>query len=243
MNRVENIERYLRAQLAAERTTPSGLTSRHAKPFVTISRQAGTGGHALADVMIDVFSRQDDAATFGGWQVFDRTVCEIVAKDPRFARSMDSLIDEEYRSRANDIFHQWIRSTADQSLVMERVFLVVRSIAGMGKAIIVGRAGSHVTKGLPHGVSLRVIAPEEHRIRRTMETRGMSQKDARTFIKKRDADRSRLMKAHFGVDIEDALGYDLTVNLDTMDYEEVALTVTGLVGARAAELTEVAERS
>jgi cytidylate kinase len=243
MNRVENIERYLRAHLAAERTKSSDLDSPHAKSFVTISRESGTGGHALADVMIDVFSGEDDAELLGGWQVYDRTVCEIVARDPRFERSLESLVEEEYRSRTDDFIHQLVRSTAGQMEVMERVFLVVRSIAGMGKAIVVGRGGSHVTMGMPHGVSVRMVAPERQRIARTMETRDLPERDARAYVRKHDIDRARLIRAHFDADIADPLGYDLTCNRASMSYEEIARATMALVRARAVAHEGIVEAS
>jgi len=122
MSRVEDIDRYLRAHFAAQRESASTPLETRVLPFVTISRQTGIGGHALADTMVEVFDRHEDVAVFGGWRIFDRSLCEIVARDPRYSGSLDSLIEEEYRSKTNDFFQQMLRSTADQSLVMNRVF-------------------------------------------------------------------------------------------------------------------------
>jgi hypothetical protein len=242
MSRIEDIDRYLRAHFAAERRpVPSSVETR-VRPFVTISRQTGIGGHALADTMLDVFDRQKDVDVFGGWQIYDRTLCEIVAKDPRFSRSLDSLVEEEYRSKPNDFFHQMLHSTADQSMVMSRVFLVVRAVAGMGKAIIVGRAGSHVTADMSHGVSLRVVAPENVRISRAMDVHGLTEHEARAGARKRDADRARLIKAHFGADIGDPNGYDVTWNVGNVTFHEIAEATAALVRCRVGEL-EAADRS
>jgi cytidylate kinase len=233
MKRVGNIDRYLRAHFAAQEAPEIPITEPAARPFVTISRQAGTAGHALGEVMLDVFTRQDNTDLFGGWQVYDKSLCEIVAKDARFSASLDSLLEEEYRSKTDDFFHQMIRSTVDQNMVMDRVFLVVRTIASMGKAIIVGRGGSHVTKGMAQGVSLRMVAPVDFRIARAMETLGLTERQARAGAKKRDADRARLMKAHFGVDIADPAGYDMTWNTGSVSYQEIAAAVAVLIRSRS----------
>lgn len=233
MNRVEHIERYLKASLAADRRSGGRDDGAGGRPFVTISRQAGTGGHALADAMLEVFDREPDEDLFSGWQVYDRTVCEIVAKDPRFTRSLDSLVEEEYRSRTNDFFHQVLRSTVDQNMVMDRVFLVVRTIARMGRAIIVGRAGAQVTRGMPEGVSVRMIAPEAARIARAMRVHDLSERAARSGGRKRDADRARLVRAHFDVDISDPASYDATFNAATLTHEQIAAAVARLVAERA----------
>ncbi len=232
MSRVEDIDRYLRAYFAAQRMPEPPASDMRVHPFVTISREAGTGAHTLADTMVEVFSRQPDTDVFGGWQVFDRTVCEIVVQDQRFVQSLDSLIEEEYRSKTSDFFHQMLRSTADQSMMMKRVFLVVRTIAGMGKSIIVGRAGSHVTADMPQGVSIRLVAPEPVRIQRAMSVHDLSERDARTGARKRDSARARLLKEHFDADINDPSGYDATWSLGKVTHEEIAASVACLVRQR-----------
>ena len=82
--RIEDIDRYLQAYFAAEHTADSGPGGEGPgfRPFVTISRQAGVGGHELADDMLEVFHAHSNRALFGGWQIFDRSICEIVAGDP-----------------------------------------------------------------------------------------------------------------------------------------------------------------
>jgi cytidylate kinase len=230
---IENIERYIRAHAATHATrdhAESPLTA--SRPFMTISRQAGSGAHDLADTIVDVFSRKDDADTFHGWQIYDRTICEIVAEDPMFAGSLDSLIEEEYRTKTNDFFHQMLVATADQNMVMERVFLVVRAVAGMGRAIIIGRGGAHVTAGMAHRVAIRLVAPQEQRVAKVMASRGLDEREARSDISKRDADRARMVKRHFNADIQDPLGYDATWNVASTTYEEIADAVADLVRHR-----------
>jgi cytidylate kinase len=233
MSRVADIDRYLRANLAAQQTPGAVTGEPRVRPFVTISRQAGVGGHALGDVIVEAFSAQPDQSVFGGWRVYDRTLCEMVAADPRYEVWLDALVDEEYLSKANDFFHQMLRSAVDQKLVMNRVFLAVRSVAGIGKAVIIGRAGSHVTRDMPQGVSLRVVASEDHRIRRTMDVHTLSDREARARMSKRDADRARLLRAHFRADIDDPTGYDATFNAGLVSFEEIAECAAAMVQARA----------
>jgi cytidylate kinase len=236
MSRIEDIDRYLRAHFAAQRMPEPAPVEPRVFPFVTISRQTGTGGHALADTMLKTFAEHEDVDLFSGWRIYDRSICEMAVEDRRFAGSLDSLLEEEYRSRATDFFHQMLRSTAAQTMVMDRVFLVVRAIAGMGKVIIVGRAGSHVTEDIPQGVSLRVIAPEEFRIARVMEVHRLTEKEARAGSRRRDTDRARLLRTHFGADINDPTGYDVTWNVGSASYEEIAQATAALIRWRNIEV-------
>lgn len=229
---VENVERFMRVKLAASREASLPVTDATVHPFVTISRQSGAGGHALAETMVEVFGRQDGDELFGEWQVFDQRLCEVVAEDQRLAGALDSLLSEEYRSRSEEFFHQLLQPTTDQSYLMDRVFHTVRMLAGIGKVIIVGRAGSEVTRDMHHGLSLRLIAPEKLRIERLMELHGLDERPARDQARKRDASRARLLKRYFKVDIDDPLGYDATFNTAAVPLESIAEAVAAMVRNR-----------
>ena len=226
MNRLVAIERYLGGH-TPDAGTP-GEAGARPRPFVTISRQAGAGGHLLADTLVDLFSRQDDEWLFGGWQVFDRQLCEIVADDPAHTASLSSLLAEEYRTKTDEFFRQLLGQSIDQDLLMHRVFRVVGAVASIGKCIIVGRAGSEVTRHLDTGISVRLVAPEEARIRGVMDYYELDEREARDRARKLDGSRSRLLKKHFRVDIDDPTRYDLVWNTERAS---VAMLGEALMGA------------
>ncbi len=232
MSEIETPERSLRAEVAAIRASRADAIGAEQYPFVTISRQAGAGGQSLAQTMLEVFARQDDVALFGGWHVFDRRLCEIVAEDPKLVGSLESLITEAYRSRTEDFLRNLVTTTTDQNFVMEGVFRSVRTVAGMGKAIIVGRAGSQVTKDMDSGFSLRLVAPEAVRIARLMEQHAIDERAARDQAQKRDAHRARLLRRHFRTDIDDPLGYDAVWNTAGVTTEELAESVAAILRRR-----------
>ena len=234
-NSAHRIERFVHAHLAGRREDATEPHTR-LRPFVTISRQAGAGGLMVAEAMIEVFARQEDAELFGEWQVFDQKLCELVAADEGLAGSLDELVAEEYRSRTDEFIRQLLRPAKDQDYVMGSVFRAVRTLAGVGKAIIVGRAGSQVTKGMRPGVSLRLVAPEPLRIARLMELESVGEREARDIARKRDAARARLLRRHFRVDIADPEGYDATWNTATVAFEEIAEAVATMLRRRAAAI-------
>lgn len=232
MGSLEIVERYLRAHLA-QLTAVGDVPARNdAHAFVTISRQAGAGGHSLAERLVTRFEEEPEEV-FQGWAVYDQRLCEIVAEDPKMKSALDSLLAEEYRTPAGDFFRQVIAPTVDQDVVMARVFEVVRAVASTGKSIIVGRGGSQVTRDIPHGVHLRLVAPESVRLERLAERDGIDVKTARERARKLDAGRARLHKLRFGVDIDDPLGYDAVWNTAAADIDEIADAVLALVRDRA----------
>src|SRR5512137_475655 len=110
-------------------------------PFVTISREAGAGGHLLSYVLITEFLKLHNEV-FRGWHVFDRELCRVVAEDPCLHGSMDSLIREEHRSEFGGFMDGLFTGRASSYLLDKKTFAIVRMLATIGKVIIVGRCAS-----------------------------------------------------------------------------------------------------
>lgn len=226
------VERYLRAHVTETKLAAERHSGPRPHPFITISREAGAGGTTLADRLVEIFAEEPDGAIFGTWEVFDRRLCEIVAKDPAYSRSLDALYAEEYPTKTHDFFRQVIGSTIDHGILMERVFDVVRAVAGIGKAVIIGRGGSEVTRGMPNGLSVRLVAPLEQRIHHLMKLEDLSRKKAASEVRRRDEHRARLLDSHFGVDIADPAQYDVTWNTGTCGVEEIARSIVTMLSHR-----------
>jgi len=236
MKNLERIERYLSAH-AKQMRAHDGTTEPTVRPFVTISRQAGAGGHALAESLVEVFSRQEEVELFGGWQIFDRKLCEMVARNPIYSASMSSLIAEEYRTKPTDFFHQILRSTVDQDTLMNEVFRVVGAVASIGKCVILGRAGSEVTRSLRPGVAVRLVAPEDVRIQGVMDFYGLKTvKEGRAEAAKLDTARARLLMTHFGVDIDDPTLYDAVWNTGQVPVGVIAENIATILRFRVATM-------
>lgn len=234
MNRVNPIERFLRGHTYGARPGDSRQLAR-IRPFVTISRQAGAGGHTLARTLIKTFERQPDKELFGGWEMFDQKLVSMVADDPDLTVSIESLLGEEYHKTADDFFRQILSSTTHQDIIADRMFRLVRLLAEVGKAVIVGRAGSQVTRGLGPSISVRLVAPEDARLARMMELHGHNKKQALDTMSRRDAGRARLLKRHFRVNIDDPLLYDAIWNSGAVPPEAIADAIVAVLRDRAAE--------
>lgn len=230
INRFLELSRYERGKHGGKRERPS------VRPFVTISRQSGAGGHTVAEALIEAFAAQQDKELFGEWQMFDQNLVETLADESDLKVSLDSLLSEDYQTRADDFFRQALSATTPQDVVMQHVFHRVRDLAEVGKVIIVGRAGAQATQGIGPGVSMCLIAPEKVRVKRMMEVHDLAKKPARKLTRKHDAGRARLLKRHFKVDANDALQYDMTLNTDKMSSQAIVQAVIAVLRERAADL-------
>jgi cytidylate kinase len=225
MHQLLLVKQYLEERSKPESLQPTGL------PFITISRQAASGGHLLAHVLTTDFLKCE-GDLFKGWHVFDKELCELVALDPTLHTSMEQLLKERYRSEMTELFDSIFLGRSEQYMTLKKTFQIVRILALVGKVIIVGRAGAFVTRGMETGVHLRLVAPERNRVRWMMRKLKLSHDESATLIAKQDRERRKMVGAFFDADIEDPLRYDLTVNAATMSPHEISHALIEILRAR-----------
>jgi len=161
MNHAEAIRAFL-AHRHDLHGGPTGL------PFVTISRQTGAGGHVLGREILRRLADSPEPELKQGWEMFDQKLCALLAQDPELNASFESLVAEEYRDEIHQTILEMFTGRAEQYALQKKIAEVIRRLAMLGKAIIVGRGGMCVARGLPQGVHLRLVAPEATRLHNAM---------------------------------------------------------------------------
>ena len=208
-------------------------------PFVTISRQAGAGGHVLArDILWEMERHAQANELFQGWDLFDQTVCALVMQDPEISASLasfDALVAEEYRPEPQQILYDMMTGRSQQYTTYKRIFEIVRILATLGKAIIIGRGGVCVTRHIPHGIHIRLIASEETRIQTIMKEQALDSRQAERAMRKKDKEREHLIKDFFNQDINDPLLFDATLNIDKQSLPELAALIVQMIKLKAKE--------
>jgi len=202
-------------------------------PFITISRQAGAGGHLLSYVLLTDFIKFKDEPLFNGWHVFDKNLCELVARNPQLEKSMGDLVAETYKSDFKDFMDNIFSGQPTQYIAIKQTFKMVRLLAMAGKAIIVGRAGCCATKDLKGGIHIRLVAPLEKRIIWMMKRFNLTKEKARKTIEKQDADRAKLLNNFFRREIDDPLTYDIVWNTGSMELPEISHAIIEIIRNRA----------
>lgn len=218
----DHLLRFLAAAAKILPERPGG--GKDIRPFFTISRQSGAGGYAVARALLEKTRGTRPASIFGGWSLFDERLAELVAENPSLKVSLRGLADEEFVSGVQDMVSSWIGGLSPQSAVVGHLFKVIRSLAAGGKVIIVGRAGASLTRHLPGGLHLRLVASLPARVRRMMAVKDVSEKEARRAVAERDRARADLVESYFHRDINDPLLYDMVWNTETMAPDVIAAT-------------------
>lgn len=183
----------------AERLPPRTIN------YVAISRESGTDGATVAQLIADTL----------GWHDYSRNLREHVAEWYQEPRLKLDLVDETSGNWAFDVFGPWL----DHNLITHEKFVaqvahMIHILARRGPAVFVGRGAQFL---LPRAATfpVRLVAPEAYRINRVQQrgnfaTRG----EARRFIRNTDAGRRDFIRRHFHHDIDDPHLYELVINVE-----------------------------
>jgi hypothetical protein len=230
----EGIEAYLASLAPHAVTLPRAALARGLHPFVTISRAAGSGAGRLADALLRQMHARARSSTCYGWRVVDSKFCAKILRGTHLRPAFELLLAERYQREIEDLVSALIAGRAAQSRHMEATFRVLRTLAIFGKVIIVETGGACLTRDLPCGVHVRLLAAPSTCLRRTMGV-GLSAAAARRVLAWQDRARARLWRVYFHEDIHDPMCYDATWNTDSVSFDQIAASILQLVRARASK--------
>ncbi len=204
-------------------------------PFITISRQAGAGGHTLAAAILkELDKKKDQDRLYRGWQILDQELCGKMMDDPQLKYPMQWLLTERFEREFVDYLSQIVAGTSPQIAVYHKIAKTIRTFVTLGKVIVVGRAGSFLTKDLPMGVHARLVASKSFRVQNMMRLFNLREGEAENAVQEQDASRALLVKTCFSkADIGDPLNYDMVWNTERVPIPAIASILVNLVGEKA----------
>jgi cytidylate kinase len=188
-------------------------------PYLLISREKGAGGTAVAQAV----SRRI------GWHVFDNEIVDQIAQKANVRRQLIECLDEKVqatiRSIVGQILHPEEIGTPGYLTHLKEIVL---ALGHQGDVIIIGR-GARYLLPTQFGLNVRLVAPMALRTERIAHEQRLSVDAARAQVETADRDRARLVRRHFGQDLADPLGHDLTINTAELSIEAAAeVVLTGL---------------
>ena len=202
MDSYSSLERFCNVKLK-EWAYPDRSPKARPRPVITVSRQPGSGGEAIARML----------ARKLGLDLYDREIIEMIARDAQVSEKMVASLDEKSSSTLDNWIAELFASERTLSTYGYLVNLtrVIFSIAAHGDAVIIGRGANFI---LPPGkrVSLRLVAPAEYRLNRIAKRFGLSPRRARRQMAESEREQRRFVKRHFRIDVNDPLHHDLLIN-------------------------------
>ena len=209
---------FINCQLQPAAGKPGGGAGRRA---VTISRQTGSGGHAVAEKLAEYLqvAFPKDACP---WAVFDRNLVEKVLEQHHLPQRLARFMTEDRISEIADTVDELFGLHPPSWTLVRQTADTILRLAELGNVILIGRGANIITSKLPHVFHVRLVASLERRIEQVQQMSNLGAKAAREFIEREDRGRRRYLKKYFGKAMDDPLLYHITINTDLVSYEQAA---------------------
>jgi cytidylate kinase len=174
-------------------------------PVVTISRQLGSEGNAVA------------AAVAG------KLKAPLLGRDLINEAARRAGVPECALAALDDLGLLGVRPSKEaRRAYRQSLGRVVREVAESGHAVIVGRNAQVILRGWPNVLHVHITAPEPVRLQRVMARYRCSEEVARARIRAADAVRARVFRSIHEFKGDDAACCDLVLNMAKFSIDEAA---------------------
>jgi len=188
-------------------------------PWLTVSRQLGSGG-------LEIARRVGERL---GWQVYDKQILETIAEHRHLRSRVVQRLDERVIGWISEyVTHLLTPQSLPQAAFAKDLSEVLVALGRQGRAVIVGRGGNWLLDAR-YGLRVRFVAPVDRRVEAVGSESGLSREAAEREVREHDARTAAFVRQTFGRGIDDPLGYDLVVNTGATDVDAAtAIVVEGL---------------
>jgi cytidylate kinase len=192
-------------------------SAKNRPPVVTVSRQYGGRGEAIARAIAD---RLD-------YSCWDQELLHEIARHAHAPKVLFESLDEHRRNTVTEVIGVFDRKhKVTASDYLKELMRVLHTIANHGDAVIVGRGAQYILNPAST-LRVRAVAELDVRVAGLVERNQISADAARAELAAVDDERRDFIRQNYDRDIEDPAGYDLTINTGSLSLElatEVVVT-------------------
>lgn len=178
---------------------------------VTISRQAFSQSHSIAEELIRLL-QHDKRLGQEDWALFDRDLVHRILEDHHLPKTIARYMPEDRDHNVTGLINEILGLHPSQWQLFHYTCDTILKLARVGNVILIGRGAHVITRGLPHMLHVRIIAPFEERVRRASRKLEISHAEAVKHIRHDDAARDAYARSHFDEPLDRPLSYHLTLN-------------------------------
>ena len=182
--------------------------------FLCLSRQVGTDGVGVATLLGKQL----------GWPVFDREILEAMADSDETRRRIYESMDERDLGWWEEALRSLMQSEFVRNDYFKRLCETLLSLARQGPCIFLGR-GADLVLPRDRGFRVRLLEPVEVRLQRLCRILECDTAAGKRQMERIERERRRFLRRHFGIDSEDPMRFDLTVNLAELSHAEAAAAI------------------
>jgi cytidylate kinase len=201
------------------------------RPLITISRQAGSGAHLVAEELV---ARLQARAGPGSspWTVFDRNLVERVLKDHQLPDRLAEFMPEDRVSEIADTMDELFGLHPSTRTLVRETAETILHLAELGNVVLIGRGANIITGELSRAFHVRLVGSVQRRVQYVQEHLHLGPDAAAKYVREEDLGRKRYLKKYYAKDIDDPLLYHLVINTDRVSYVEAARMIAEASSAR-----------
>ena len=189
-------------------------------PLLTITQDYGSHGYYVAQQVAEKL----------GLNLYDDETLRRAAL--RLGEKHENL--SGIKEQVPGFFEQLMNGKKD--IYLDVLRRVVYQISSENNGVIVGHGSQVLLRDFGCALHVRIITPQDKRVRYFMEKRQLTEDQARRLVQTKDEEASDFFRYAFKLDINDPLLYDLVLNTEKIGIDSIITHITGL--ATSNEITE-----
>ncbi len=107
-----------------------------------------------------------------------------------------------------------------------------------GPLVYHGRTGHLLLRDVGHVLRIRVVADERYRVGAAMRSLGVDRAAARRYVASVEEERRNWVRSMYGTEWDDAVQYDVTVNVERLDVDHAASALVAMTHLPEFRMTE-----
>jgi len=207
------------------------------KPFITISRETGAGATSLGQQLVPLLNQELEVGS-NGWVFLDKDLLTQALLHNQLPTQLADYLPEDRISETKAVIGELVGLHPSLWQLEQKISEAILQLAHVGHVVFAGRAAHLITRALPAGLHIRLIASLQTRIARMATELKCSRDQAFAHIEKHDIARQRYVRAHFDENIEEPHHYDLVINTDHLSPTATARIVATALHERLAHLSQ-----
>ncbi|MDX9787039.1 MAG: cytidylate kinase-like family protein [Desulfobacterales bacterium] len=204
-------------------------------PVITVSRQFGSGGHTLAQVVAEKL----------GYKFVYEEIIDSMAEQAKIStesikafesEGIDGLKNSGRLSPKRFIDHIFDsqRKYMDGPTYVRLLNEIIPRLAEKDNTIILGRGAQFILKNRPNTLHILCVADQEDRNRFMQKRYDLSASAAADAVNRQSKRRMKLLKLFHHEDYDQPYYYDLVLNLSKLSMDQAVNLVIRLVEAKKA---------
>lgn len=222
----------LRTRLKTPRAITSGHFPREPIPFITISRETAAGASAVGQLLVTLLNQEIETDAHG-WVLLDKDLLTHALQHNQLPAQLAAYLPEDRISETQSAIGELVGLHPSLWQLEQKVAATILQLAHVGHVIFVGRGAGLITRTLPAGLHVRLVASMPTRLSRLGAALHCGPDEAFRQIERQDLARRRFVRSHFDADLADPHLYDLVLNTDRLTPTAAARTIVAALHEHA----------